>query len=168
MPVTYKKIATLSVTTATQAALEFTNIPGAYTDLVILASTRSNRASVAEDIKIEFNGVSTNQTLRTLSGNGSTANSTNDTLIYAWSVGNSATASTFGNWQAYITNYTSSNSKAVSIDAVGENNATTAYQALAAGRWNDSAAVTSIKLLPYTGPDWLQYSTSTLYGISKS
>jgi len=57
--------------------------------------------------------------------------------------------------------------KSISADAVEENNGTTAFAGLSAALWSNTAAITSITLTPQTG-SYVQYSTATLYGISKS
>lgn len=164
---TFVKIQTVTAGSAV-ASLAFTSIPQIYTDLYIVASTRSDRAAIAEDIKIEFNGVNTNQTLGQVFGNGATASGSSDTLMYAWTVGNSVTTSIFGNWEAYIPNYATSNVKSVSFNQCGENNAATAYIGFSNGLWSSTAAITSITLKPYTGPNFLQHSSATLYGILKN
>lgn len=172
MSVTFKQIATVTVSTATQASIEFTSIPQTYTDLVILYSARSNRASqVSDPVNLEFNGSTTNDTVRFLEGDGATASSGNagntQTEIGRMPAA-SATASTFGNGSIYIPNYAGSTNKSSSGDSVTENNATTAFTKLAAGLWSDTAAITSVKLVSQTGNSFVQHSTATLYGISNS
>jgi len=104
-----------------------------------------------------------------LQGSGSAASSnSNTTNIRAVTDEDNATANTFGSWEAYVPNYTLSNNKSVSLDSVMENNATAAEQNLVAGLWSNTAAITSIKLLPLNGTAFKQYSTATLYGIKNS
>jgi hypothetical protein len=165
---TYTKIASVAVGSGGAANMSFSSIPSTYTDLCLKVSGRTNVADYVDFCKIQFNGVATNQTERTARGNGSAANSYSDTLIYSATNGNTATSNTFGNLEAYITNYAGSTNKALSIDGVSENNATAALAELTAGLWSASAAITSITLVPYTGTLWQQYSTATLYGIVKS
>ena len=167
MPVTYKLISTVTVSTATAANIEFTSIPGTYDDLIIFASLRGNTAQIYEIVNLEFNGLSTNLSSRGLEGNGATASSYSNPTIYINAAdGANATASTFSNHFIYIPNYAGSTNKSVSVDGVMENNATTAYASLQAGLWSQTAAITSIKIKP-TG-SFVQYSTATLYGIKKS
>jgi hypothetical protein len=80
---------------------------------------------------------------------------------------NSQTASTFASNDMYIPNYAGSNNKSVSVDGVQENNATAAASRLVAILWSNTAAITSLTLSPDYG-NFAQYSTATLYGISKS
>jgi hypothetical protein len=83
--------------------------------------------------------------------------------------GNTATASTFGSVDIYIPNYTDTGAQqSLSADSVSENNASTSYARSTAGLWQNNAAITSISIIPYLGTLWQQYTTATLYGISKS
>ena len=168
MALTYVTIATVTVGSGGAANMEFTNIPGTYTDLVVRLSGRTNHTDRDSAI-IRFNGSTSNYSQRRLTGDGSTASSNSSTTsIRAVTGDNGATANTFGNTEYYIPNYTSSNNKSVSIDGVGENNATSSEQNLVAGLWSDSASITTITLLPINGTLFMQYSTATLYGIKNT
>ena len=167
MPVTYKLIATLTVSTATQATLEFTSIPGTFDDLVVHASLRGTTAQLYELTYLEFNNSTANLSSRGLEGNGSTVSSyTNPTIYINAANGANSTSDTFSSHFIYVPNYAGGTNKSVSVDGVTENNATTAYASLQAGLWSQTAAITSIKIKP-TG-SFVQYSTATLYGIKKS
>jgi hypothetical protein len=166
MPVTYRKIATVTVTTATQAAIEFTSIPATYTDLLIYASLRGSDSGVTTNANLYINGVNTNQAQIKLTGNGSTAASSTDSNILPIATGSTATASTFSSIQIYIPNYAGATNKSFSIDHVTENNATTADARLNAGLWSQTTAITSLSFDPGAG-NLAQYSTATLYGIKK-
>lgn len=170
MATTYEAIATVTVGAGGASNITFSSIPATYTDLVLKVSIRSDRTSASnvDDVKIAFNGVSTNQSARILQGNGSSASSATDTLIYGYCTNNSATANTFGNQEFYIPNYAGSNNKSISGDSVAETNGTTVWMDLMAGLWSSSSAINQITLTPYTGPNFMQYSTATLYGIKNS
>jgi len=162
MALTYTAIATVTVGSGGAANIEFTSIPGTYTDLLLKASTRG--VSTDDLIVISFNGSSANQTQRYLTGNGSSASSNNTTNL--WGVNNQSgtTASTFSNNEIYIPNYAGSTNKSLSLDGVTENNATSAYTWLMGGLWSQTAAITSITITT-GGGNFAQYSTATLYGI---
>ena len=168
MTTTMQLIAKQTVGAGGASSVTFSNIPQTYTDLKVVVSARSNRASVTDDVVLGLNGVTTNQSIRALFGNGATASSATDTTIYGSIDGASATTSTFGNTEFYIPNYTSANNKSVSVDAVNENNATTAYSYLTAGLWSSSAAITSIVLTSFNSATFVEFSTFYLYGISNS
>jgi hypothetical protein len=173
MPVTYKKIASVTVGSGGAANIEFTSIPGTYTDLVIKISGRTTATGTPwTNIQMEFNGSGgTAYSGRLLFGDGSAAASAsvsseaNARLQYASNAG--ATASTFGNSEVYIPNIAGSTNKSISADSVTENNATQSFTGLGASLWANTAAITSIKLTPSSGT-FVQYSTAVLYGISKS
>ena len=167
MPVTYKKIASVTVGAGGAATIDIQNIPATYTDLVLKISSRDG--SGFSDAYITFNGSTANYTDRLLFGTGSAASSSVPSgtgIIAVANNGSASTASTFSNVEIYIPNYAGSNNKSVSIDAVSENNATAAYAYLAAGLWSDSSAINRIVFTPFS--NLVQYSTATLYGISKS
>lgn len=165
MATTYTLIASSIVGSGGAANIEFTSIPNTYTDLLLKISLRGSYAAVGDNITLTINN-SAIGTPKTLFGNGATAISSNgDAFVFT---GSTATASTFGNGDFYITNYTSSNNKSISFDGVSENNATTAYTFFNAALWSNSAVISSIKLVPAGGGDWSQYSTAYLYGISNS
>jgi hypothetical protein len=169
MATTYEAIATVTVGSGGAANMEFTSIPQTYTDLVIKASTRTNYGTQADACILQFNSNSSSYSMIRLQGSGSAASSnSNTTNIRAVTDEDNATANTFGSWEAYVPNYTLSNNKSVSLDSVMENNATAAEQNLVAGLWSNTAAITSIKLLPLNGTAFKQYSTATLYGIKNS
>jgi hypothetical protein len=167
---TFNKIATVTVGAGGVSSIDFTSIPATYTDLCVKVSARTTTSDGSDSWKyltIAFNGASTNRSSRFLFGNGSTTGSASDTTIYAWVNGHNATANTFGNMEVYIPNYAGSTSKSLSADIVTENNATGAYANLEAGLWASSAAINQVTFNLDTG-NFVQYSTATLYGISKS
>jgi len=169
MATTYDAIATVTVGSGGAANIEFTSIVNTYTDLVILASTRSTSGG-ATDGSVYFNGDTTaaNYSRRVLYGDGSAAASasvSNARFLIVNADG--TTASTFANSLIYIPNYTSSNNKSVSSEGVEENNATGAIAAMNAGLWNNTAVINAIRLVPTSG-NFAQYSTATLYGIKNS
>ena len=166
---TYIQIATVTVGAGGAANIDFSSIPSTYTDLLLKVSARSANASVADNLLVAFNTSSSTFTVRRLIGNGSAANSYSGSTNYmSEAVANSATSSTFSNQELYIPNYAGSTNKSYSVDGVTENNATTAYITLTAGLWATTSAINRITLTTETASNFQQYSTATLYGISKS
>jgi hypothetical protein len=171
---TYVQIASVTVGAGGAANIEFTSIPGTFDDLVLKVSIRDTEASVSNAFIFQFNGetATTNYSARWLYGTGAAAASLtrSGSSGQFWGESNSAnsTASTFANVEFYIPNYAGSTNKSVSIDAVTENNATTAYQFLNAALWSNTTAISSILIKPNSGLNWVQHSTATLYGIKKS
>ena len=153
---------------ASAASVTFANIPqSGYTDLKIEFSIRTDQSSVNENVYFAFNGSTANFSARWFfGGGGSGIGSSTTGRIAGFGNGNTATSNTFGSSTVYIPNYTSANNKSYSGDAVLETNATTAYDGLIAGLWSNTAAITSITLTPQTGPNFLQYSTFSIYGLA--
>lgn len=151
---------------SSQAAITFSSIPASFTDLVLVCSLRTDTSN--GDIGIKFNGSTANFSNRYLAGTGSSAAAG---TVYGNYIGEAArstyTASTFGNFATYIPNYRSSIAKSYSSDAVSENNATGAIQAITAGLWNVTDAITSLELYQLNGANLVQYSSASLYGITK-
>jgi hypothetical protein len=169
---TFVKIATVTVGSGGTASMAFSSIPSTYTDLCIKISGRTNIVSTDDYALVRFNADSgSNYPYKQLLGSGAAASSNGGTLTGAAAVrvdGSTATASTFGSSDVYIPNYAGSSYKSVSGDGVSENNATSAASSLWAALWNNTAAITSIDIVPGGGTLFVQYSTATLYGISKT
>ena len=165
---TYTLLETITVGAAGASSVTFNSIPQTgYTDLVLKVSGRINNSNPGwYDANITFNGVGTSYSGRYLYGNGSTTISGSESSITIRCSSSTATANTFGNAEVYIPNYTSANYKSVSIDQVGENNATLGLDMITAGLWSNTAAITSMTLTPITSNAWMQYSTFSLYGVA--
>jgi hypothetical protein len=174
MPLTYYEIASVTVGSGGAASMDFTSIPGTYTDLVFKVSARDARAIVAASIVLQINGsTASSGSYRRIYGDGTSAFSDADgpgtTVQSGHSNGNSGTANTFGNVEIYIPNYAgTSNNKSILSDGVAETNGTTTYMSMVAGIWANTAAITQITIKPATAVNFLQHSTATLYGIKNS
>ena len=165
---TYVKIASVSVGAGGASSMDFTSIPSTYTDLCLKVSGRISLAQIYGSFWLNINGLTTNRTYRYVEGNGASASSGSGTNTnISTGQGNSTTSNTFANVELYFPNYAGSTNKSFSVDSVGENNATTAYMDLYAALWSSTAAINQLTLLPESGT-FVQYSTATLYGISKS
>jgi hypothetical protein len=148
------------------ASITFTSIPQDGTDLVLLISGRTARASEVDGIALAFNGSSASFSARRLFGSGSSAFS--DTVNgHPFFSGASSTSNTFGNTTIYIPNYTASINKAFSVDGAHENNATLSYQGMSAGLWSNTAAITEIGVSSEVASNLQVGSTISLYKITK-
>jgi len=167
---TYILIEAKTLTTTT-ASITFSSIPGTYTDLLLKISSRNN--DIYNEIHFRFNGnTGSNYSGRNVKGTGSAVSSASSTSLSSMQdvtvqSKSDQTASTFGNIELYIPNYTSSNYKSMSSDSVQENNATAVETMLGAGLWAQTSAITSIEAFPSVG-SFVQHSTFYLYGISNS
>ena len=161
-------IETVTVGSGGAASITFSAIAADWTDLVLLCSIRTGVSSSGwHDILLRPNNDSGNATSRILYGNGSTAASFSESVINFRVSSADTTANTFGSSTIYIPNYSSSVAKSISIDTVGENNATAAYQGIHANLWNVTDPITSLVLLSTeAGNNLLEHTTVSLYGIT--
>jgi hypothetical protein len=161
-------VATATVGSGGAANMQFLSIPQTGTDLILVVSARTTAASDG-NLTISATG-HTGVQRRTLLGSGSTTTSTNTTgnMDVPVVVGTGTTANTFCSVQYYIPNYTSTTVKSLSIDGVGENNATTSNQVIISARIGTSAAaaMTEITLTNSTG-NFAEHSTASLYIVTK-
>lgn len=168
------KLIAKTVLGSSASNIEFTSIPATYTDLLVVCSLRTDRAVHAETVRLTFNGASTNYSERMLYGDSAGATSYSNTTAYLGAIfanSASATSSTFGNADIYIPNYAGSTNKSVSATSVTETNSGTQNQAFIgafAGLWSSTAAITSLRLAPVTGPNFVSGSSAYLYGILKA
>lgn len=156
----------VSTTTLSVAAtnITFSSIPQTGTDLYIVFSSRRSGSGGALTSELFINN-DTAMDARRLSGNGGTTGSGSDSQYVTISQGTSTTSSTFANYMIYIPNYTGSNYKSFTIDAVTENNAAQASQYLISGVWYGTSAITSIKF--DAGDTFVAGTTASLYIITK-
>jgi hypothetical protein len=165
MPMTL--VSTVTVGSGGASSIQFTNIAQTGKDLLVVWSVRLG--TTIDSLFIRVAGSSSGYTNRTLYGQGSAALSissgTTGFLAFNQAQGTDTTSSTFGNGQLYLSDYTSTSNKSASIDSVTENNATTAFQVIAAGSFTSSAALTELSLEPSSTP-FAQHSTASLYIIS--
>jgi hypothetical protein len=163
MPENYILLERIELNT-TAASVTFNNIPqSGYTDLKVVFSTR-NTGSVS-GVRLGINGSNANFSNRYIEGNGSSVASGTLNQYIGAETPSSATASTFGNGEFYIPNYTGSNFKSISADSVTENNNTTAYTDFNALLWSQTAAITSLNIFVGGGAFDIG-STFSLYGIA--
>lgn len=157
-------VSTVTVGSGGATLIQFTSIPQTGKDLLLVLSGRNTGNSAA--FSIRPNGATTNLSARRLTGTGVSVSSNTDTSLFGYVSVGTATANTFGNTQAYFSNYTSAVAKTVSIDGVNEKNATEANQVIIAGLWDNSAAITSIDLVPLSSGTAVENTSASLYIIS--
>ena len=168
---TYTLIQSVTVGSGGTTAIQFSSIPQTYTDLQVVLSLRDTTSAVSVISQFTVNAISSGYSFTRLRGDGSTVDSYAESAqgainLYNTSVGASATASVFSNYQIYIPNYSGATNKSFSIDSVTENNATNAFQVLFAGLLSNTAAITSLTFTANTL--YSQYSSASLYGIKNS
>ena len=167
-------IYTQTVGSSGAASITFNNIPQTFTDLLLKFSQRSSSAFVQGYSTIRFNGDTASNYSYTFVNNyanfSGSGRASNQSFGYAGQVpgANSSNASTFGSGDFYISNYTGSNFKSIIGEDVDESSTSNInFMLLTAGLWRSTSAITSITLSPGAGNNYAQYSTVTLYGITK-
>ena len=155
--------------TSSASSITFSSIPQTFAQLFLVSSARTTRSAVNDQIKGSFNGNTSGQSNLELVGNGSAPASYSSSFLYVGhATGASATSNTFGNSSCYISNYTSSNSKSASVDAVTENNATSVVLTLVGTLdTTTTSAVTSLVLTSQNSADFVSGSSFSLYGITR-
>ena len=158
--------------TSSAASVTFSNIPQNYTDLIIKVSARTTRSDYAFGSHfITFNGSSaSNYSYRYARGDGTNATSVNAAsvayILELYTMPSSTgTASTFGNTELCIPNYTSGYNKSCSMDGVSEYNSATSNLILTTGYWAQTAAITSVTFTEANSNSYVAGSTFYLYGI---
>lgn len=146
------------------ANITFSSIAGTYTDLALFISGRNEANNILTTISL--NNVTTNRTIRRfLANNNSASTNTGDPEALAFLVPSSISGP-FSNCMIYIPNYSGNTAKSLYADVVTEHNGTAAWMMMATGLWDSTAAITSIKI-EASGGDIAEYSSATLYGITK-
>jgi hypothetical protein len=163
MAATFTKIADVTVGSGGAASIDFSSIPSTYTDLCVKFSG-SNSTGSPQVVLISFNSSTSSFTQKYVEGNGSSASSGS---IARFVASTADISNTFSNAEIYIPNYASANNKSFSGDSVTENNGNPAYATLNAGLWSNTSAINQVTLTQ-NGGNFRQYTTATLYGISKS
>lgn len=170
MPANYVLLETIELTQSA-SSVTFDNLPtSGYTDLKIVASARTtNGAGPRDQIDINFNGDTGNQTYVLLFGipDVSTGSESGVEIRGGYMSGSTGTASTFGNAEIYIPNYRDGNTKAVLSYGVNATNANTqGGMQFSNSLWNSTAAITSIQLVSNTASNFVAGSTFSIYGIA--
>ena len=166
MPANYVLLGKVTLTETT-SFITISNIPqSGYTDLKLVASVRALRTGFpADDLVIQFNGVTTGYAGRRLFLNGTSVSTDVQTDIRGFASDADQTANVFGSNEFYIHDYLSSSFKSVSIDMVTENNSTNAPMGIFNGLWSNTAAIHTIKVF-CNNSNMVANSTFYLYGLA--
>jgi hypothetical protein len=158
-----------------QAAIEFTSIPAAFTDLVIVFSLRTtftNGSFRFDDCGLRINGDTGNnyarRLLRTRDGAVATGGGTTSLITLYEATGGDGTANAFGSGQIYFANYLGSANKSVSIEGFSETNSATGVQGgMISGLWSNTSPITSVTIFSQNAFNFAIGSSASLYGILK-
>lgn len=154
-------ISSVTVGAGGASSIDFTSIPGTYTDLCLVYTG-------AQSAIVSFNSdTANNYSEKYLRGTGAavqTGGSTGQAFI---TLGLQSDATDIVSSQMIIPNYAGSSAKTASVEGIGERNAaSTLYQVLVAGKWSGTAAISTLKI-DFFGSTFPQYSTASIYGLLK-
>jgi len=174
---THKLITSYTVTSGGTSSVTLSSIPGTYTDLKLITSTKAGTSggSYWNDTFFNFNNDTgynyAEMTLFAYDANTpSSTTSYTDRINLIYGAGANSGTNVFGNSEIYIAGYASSNAKPVAANFTPEDTAApSSYWILGmtSGVWTGSAAITSITITPSSGT-FAQYSTFYLYGITNA
>lgn len=167
----FASIATVTVGSGGSSYAEFTSIGTNYKHLQIRVLAKSNSTGdTNDDCSLQFNGdTGSNYVSHALTGNGSTtsagynAAASNNRLLKV--AAPDAGTNVFGGGVIEILDYTNTNKNKVARGLGGADWNSGGVVALESMLWQNTAAITSIKIAPRYGSAWVEYSTFALYGI---
>jgi hypothetical protein len=167
----FESIATVTVGAGGASTIDFTSIPSTYQHLQIRGIGRNTRAGATEDrANIRFNSdTGSNYAFHGLYGNGSSAltdalsSRTSCEYVFVFTAA-AAAANTFGAAVVDILDYANTNKNKTlrSLNGYDLNGSGSIY--LTSGLWQNTAAITSISIIPANGT-FPQYTSYALYGI---
>ena len=167
----YDSIATTTLS-STASSVTFSSIPSTYTHLQIRYIAKTSRAAVNDYAKLEINADTTTSNYRshTLNGDGGSAYAgTTANAIEIGGFPGNTNADMFGIGVLDFLDYANTNKyKTIrTLSGFNQNSASTgtSWVGLDSGLWMSSSAITSIKITPGTGPNFVTYSQFALYGI---
>lgn len=161
-----------SQTFASNGQANFYNIPQTYTDLKIVVSQRNGSSNLYESLAFRFDSTASVYTATFIYGDGSSAASGRVSASAYFSYGSmsvnggNSTANSFGSYEIYIPNYTSTMQKQFTVDCVTTNNGSAAHADLVSGLYNSNSPITFFQVGGYTIQP-VAGTTVTIYGISR-
>lgn len=173
MPATYIKIGSVELSAST-SAIEFTNIPNTYKDLVLFTNLRTTNAGTFGVPKVRFNGATTDANMDNRAALADSLGKSNSVTTGGYAIrrcpGGNITADYFGTATVWFADYASTTKHkfftgyAVSPATAGSDCSIN----INGSCWSDTSAISSIKIIDDNGSNFAQYSSAWLYGISNS
>jgi hypothetical protein len=161
---TYTPLATTTLGTAT-ASVTFSSISGAYTDLVLVCSGKSN-TSTLDYTRIRVNSDTGSNYSRTyLGGNGTSAYSGRDTSATSY-IDGYAEATASGIYSPTIFNFQNYSNTTTYKTILSQGMSANSGAGAIVGLWRSTSAITSIDISNLNANSFASGSTFTLYGIA--
>lgn len=169
MPSTYEPIATTTLGSAA-SSVTFSSISGAYTDLVLVINAGSSSTDNFASVELNSDTAGLNYSWTTLYGNGTSAASVRATstgYINAYvGIGTGLDSTIITNFM----NYSNSTTYKILLTRTGRAASGGTYPGTEAmvTLWENTAAITSIKVKAFSTFDFITGSTFTLYGVKSA
>ena len=166
MPATYEPIATTTLGSAA-ASITFSSIPATYTDLrLVVVGIPLNSTGIYSAIRVNSD-TGTNYSTTAVSGNGTSAASSQFTSTTSFIRSASGDSSKLALWEIDLFSYAGSTNKTALGKASSDNNGTgqVNYQV---GLWRNTAAINAVSIYSLTASNMEIGSTITLYGIKNA
>lgn len=165
----YESIATVTVESGGAANVEFTSIPSTYQHLQIRGIVRESTGGY-DQLYVQLNAdTGNNYSKHALYGDGSavtaTGNATQNHISVAAIPGSNQTSSVFAGGVIDILDYKDTNKYKTIRSLAGVDVNGGGYAWFSSGLWQNTNAVTSIKLYSSSAVNLAQYSSFALYGI---
>lgn len=158
---------------ADAASLSISSIPGTYAYLKVVIQARTDRAATSDFIQIKFNNdTGANYYDQTIEGNGGTASAGQDVAqtrgLTMIAMGDTGVTNAFSVHELLIPEYASTSKvKTMTGTIAAFFNTTSNFQTYAfGGLWNQTAAITSVKVEPIFGTNLKAGTRMTIYGMS--
>ena len=164
----YFQIATTTVGSGGSATVTFSSIPATYTHLQIRAISKDSRSNSNSAFDIRLNGdSSSNYSAHNLEADGGSVFAGGSINTSSIGIGNSSggtNANIFGTQIIDILDYANTNKYKTVKTLGGHDQNGSGFIGLYSGSWRNTAAVTSITILPLVA-NIKEYSQFALYGI---
>lgn len=144
------------------SSVTFSSISSSYRDLILVNNTS---ASAGAFTTLRFNGdAASNYQFTTLEGNGSSAVSNNSasTMLFLMWAGTNDLSATQSNSIVQIFDYSATDKIKTTLSRV---NSTAVNVVASTGKWNSTAAITSVTVMTNGAPTFNIGSTFSLYGV---
>lgn len=157
----------ISLTSAT-STVTFSNIDQTYTDLVLVASTRSLYNGTNDALFITINGDSSALYSRTEMYNSSVGRASSETAFkyHGKIAGATSNAGTFGTSTINFMNYSNATTYKTLIARCGMADSTYSEVKMSTGLYRSTSAITSMAITSESGTSFVAGSTFDLYGIN--
>jgi len=165
---TYEPIATATITGSSTNSVIFTSIPQTYTDLVLVASSRSASASSTQRIyTFENSNFSVSRSVTWMFGNGSSASSSRQSGVavpFGYIASNADASNVFSTTVINYFNYSNTTTFKTSISRSSSAGFSSAFVQL----FPSTAAISELYISNDANNNWVAGSTFSLYGIKSA